>query len=198
VKSSDPRPESYKIDVDTLEIVGAPASTRRAWAARKAVLLPHRSHCMCCLKRQLEEDGRPTLGFFKPQTIERLIITSDASEWTEKELAKLRQSTFFENAPKSELQKIPFRFSYVYRCDHVECQGHTMTCTDWEVLEAYRSWRRRYPLDWESRFRAKFELWLREQDAHFFVGTVHNHPREWIIVGIWYAPFSDAEQMSLI
>jgi len=25
-------------------------------------------------------------------------------------------------------------------------------------------------------------------DTHFFVGTVANHPKSWIVVGVWYPP----------
>lgn len=26
-------------------------------------------------------------------------------------------------------------------------------------------------------------------DTHFYVGTVHRHPTEWIIVGLFYPPY---------
>jgi hypothetical protein len=29
---------------------------------------------------------------------------------------------------------------------------------------------------------------IKKNDTHFFVGTVHQHPGSWIIVGLFYPP----------
>jgi hypothetical protein len=43
--------------------------------------------------------------------------------------------------------------------------------------------------DWETAFRNRFERDMIEKyDTHFFVGTVHQHPNNWIIVGLFYPP----------
>jgi hypothetical protein len=101
----------------------------------------------------------------------------------------LTQDTFFEKAPVQTLEKIPFDFRYRFWCGDVGCNGHTMICTDWEMGQAYRDWRREYGDGWEAKFREKFETWMIEKrDTHFFVGTVHQHPGSWIIVGLFYPP----------
>jgi len=62
-------------------------------------------------------------------------------------------------------------------------------CTDWEMGQAYRRWRRDYGADWERVFRQRFEAEMIDKfDTHFFVGTVHQHPNNWIIVGLFYPP----------
>ena len=61
-------------------------------------------------------------------------------------------------------------------------------CTDWEMAQAYRMWRRKYGNDWEKYFRQKFEQEMMQKDTHFYVGTVHQHPANWIIVGLFYPP----------
>jgi len=65
-----------------------------------------------------------------------------------------------------------------------------MMCTDWEMGQAYRRWRKDYrDNDWERAFRQRFEVEMIEKfDTHFFVGTVHQHPNNWIIVGLFYPP----------
>jgi hypothetical protein len=61
-----------------------------------------------------------------------------------------------------------------------------MSCTDWEIGESFRRWRKEY---WESKFRQKYEdEMINKFDTHFYVGTVHKHPKEWIIVGLFYPP----------
>jgi hypothetical protein len=29
---------------------------------------------------------------------------------------------------------------------------------------------------------------IEKKDTHFFVGTIHQHPASWIIVGLFYPP----------
>ena len=57
------------------------------------------------------------------------------------------------------------------------------------MAEAYRQWRDKYGDQWELKFRQRFETEMIEKlDTHFFVGTVHQHPGSWIIVGLFYPP----------
>jgi hypothetical protein len=52
-----------------------------------------------------------------------------------------------------------------------------------------RRWRQEYPNNWEEKFRLRFEREMIEKyDTHFFVGTVHQHPKNWIVVGLFYPP----------
>jgi hypothetical protein len=151
------------------------------------LLEPFTAHCLCCLERQWEENKQPTLGFFRPGQIKRLIIQPDDPEWSADQLARLRQASLFDRRPPVELQKIPYKFSYEFRCPEDECRGHTRSCTDWEMHEAYRRWRRDYGDSWEEAFKRKFEYEMIElNDTHFFVGTLRGHPATWIIVGLFY------------
>lgn len=94
----------------------------------------------------------------------------------------------FAKAPASELEKIPYKFKYEFTCDEPSCSGHTLSCTDWEMGQSYRSWFRTYgPSGWETKFRHRYEEEMTNlNDTHFFVGTVHGHPASWIIVGLFY------------
>ncbi len=188
LKASDSRPESYKLNIDTIE-VGEFVGTQNNWRARRDVIKPLKRHSMCAIRQEREEKGAPTLGVFRPHEIKRLIIEPAAETWTAAEEAILKQDTLFEKAPAHTLEKIPFNFRYEFQCGEVECSGHTMMCTDWEMAEAYRSWRGKYGEEWATAFRQKFETeMIQKNDTHFFVGTVHQHPGSWIIVGLFYPP----------
>jgi hypothetical protein len=64
-------------------------------------------------------------------------------------------------------------------------------CTDWEMSESWREWRTRYGNQWEAKFRQRYERDMIERfDTHFFVGTLHQHPNRWIVVGLFYPPRS--------
>jgi hypothetical protein len=96
---------------------------------------------------------------------------------------------FEDNAPPRLLEKIPFKFSYEFRCDEDTCKGHTMMCSDWEMAESWRRWKDTYGDDWESKFRMRYEQdMIQRRDTHFYVGTVNKHPDNWIIVGLFYPP----------
>lgn len=84
--------------------------------------------------------------------------------------------------------RLPYDFKYAFTCADAACGGHELKCTDWEMGEAWRRWRDRYGAGWETKFREKFDTWMRSRDLQFFVGTLHEHQKEWIIVGLFYPP----------
>jgi hypothetical protein len=188
-KAKDARPESYKIVQNNITILSEPLPTDDHWRQRKERVVPLRAHCLCCLKRALDKDGAPTLGVFRPHKIERLEIAPESPDWTEDQKAILRQGHLWEKTPTKELEKIPYKFSYKFSCDHQDCKGHTLKCVDWEMGQSWRSWKDRYGSDWEAKFRQRYEdEMINKNDTHFFVGTVHKHPKSWIIVGLFYPP----------
>jgi hypothetical protein len=188
--ANDSRLESFKINQDSIA-VGAQVGSNDGWQQRRKILEPLRRSSMCRIQKERNERGAPTLGFFKPFKIERLSIDpADQVDWSPEERAILQQGgDLFQKAPEQLLEKIPFEFRYDYRCGDVDCNGHSMMCTDWEMMQAYRSWRRRYGNAWEAAFRSKFESeMINQNDTHFFVGTLHQYPSRWIIVGLFYPP----------
>ena len=186
----DSRPESHRLKPDSIRILSGPLPTDGAWRARKEVVFPMLSHCLCCLQKERDATGRPTLGIFKPKIIEKLTIKSESAEWESGQLAALRQGHLFEEGPPEQLEKIPFSFRYEFRCDHDECTGHRIICVDWEMAELWRKCKDDYGDNgWESKFRQRYETeMIGKYDTHFYVGTVHLHPQTWIIVGLFYPP----------
>lgn len=66
------------------------------------------------------------------------------------------------------------------------------------MAESYRQWRRRYGDGWETAFRNRYEREMKEKyDTHFYVGTVHGHPNNWVIIGLYYPPKAAQEQLPL-
>ncbi|MHB8442628.1 MAG: hypothetical protein ACYDBM_11415 [Candidatus Tyrphobacter sp.] len=187
--TADVRPESYKLNTDGIRIVSDPLPTTKAWHERKNVVKPLMAHCLCCLMEKRDRDGHPTLGLFRPKSIKKLRITPVSPDWTAQQSVLINQGDLFKKSPKRVLQKIPYGFYYHFNCDHDSCAGHQLSCTDWELGESYRKWRREYENQWEEKFRQKYEAdMIGKYDTHFFVGTVHQHPRNWIICGLFYPP----------
>ena len=187
--SRDTRPESYHLNLETIKL-GSKIAPTRGWADRKSRLKHLIRPSLCAIQQEQEVNGSPTLGLFRPGRIKRLVIKKCAADWTQKEKVILGQQTLgFQFAPNQQLEKIPYDFTYEFTCADPSCRGHKMKCTDWEMGEACRQWRNKYGEHWEQQFRAKFERdMMSKHDTHFFVGTVHMHPNNWMIVGLFYPP----------
>lgn len=187
--SSDVRPESYKLNTDSIKILSPPLSTENKWESRKEKVFPLKSPSLCELKAARDLNQFPTLGFIKPKKIISFSITSCSPHWTEYQLTSLRQYPMFSELPKTELEKLPYEFRYVFQCDDPNCHTHTLSCTDWEMGASYRAWRYKYGNKWETQFRNRYETeMILGRDTHFYVGTIHGHPGEWIIIGLFYPP----------
>jgi len=189
IKASDPRPESYNPDIDSINVLTDPLPTTNEWNSRKNIVIPLRTPSLCYLKRERDKHQHPTLGLFRPKVIDRLRITPTDAHWTQSQLEMLSQGHLFQQPPRIELEKVPYIFSYIFRCDDDACTGHTMMCTDWEMGESWRRWSKDYGEDWQAKFRQRYEQEMIEKyDTHFYVGTIHQHPKNWIIIGLFYPP----------
>ena len=66
----DTRPESYKLNVDTISI-REQLGSEDGWRERKRVLKPLIRDSMCQIRREREANSFPTLGLFRPAKIEK-------------------------------------------------------------------------------------------------------------------------------
>ena len=97
-RSDDPRPESYKVNMDSFEVVSDPIPTSRGWSLRKSLLFPLRAHCLCCLRKEQQAQGFPTLGLIRPHSITKFEIAQDTERnWTPSELRVLNQYSMFDD-----------------------------------------------------------------------------------------------------
>lgn len=187
-KSPDPRKESFEVDIDTVKILSPPLSTQNAWKGRREIILSLETPSLCHLQ-STRKQTRDTLGIFKPKTIHKFIIEPDTPDWTPAESEKLLQYSLYDKHPLKPLEKIPYKFSYKFTCNAPGCGGHKLMCVDWELGEAYRSWKHKYGDNWEWAIINRFETdMILRYDTYFFVGTIHGHPAAWIIIGLFYPP----------
>jgi hypothetical protein len=190
---SDSRKESHEVDVNSIKILGEPLSTENAWETRKKYVLPLMSPSLCYLQRTLPETGN-TIGIFKPRIIQKLVVQRDTLDWTPAEREKLFQPTVHDHLPFAPLEKIPYKFSYKFECQEQGCKGHELLCVDWELGESWRQWKRKYGDDWYWPLIKRYETDMALiKDTCFYVGTVHQYPSSWIIIGLFYPPFLDAK-----
>lgn len=184
---SDPRKESHLVDRDSISVNPEKIDTTNYWQKRKDIVLPLLSTSLCDLQAQRDKNEFPTLGIIKPK-IDSLTIESASEDWSAEELARLSQLNLIDDVSSlRRLEKIPYTFKYQFHCSKPGCTGHNMSCSDWEISEAYRTFRNKYGKDWESKLRDKFENgMINKCDTYFYVGTIHGHPNAWIVIGLFY------------
>jgi hypothetical protein len=106
------------------------------------------------------------LGLFRPKIIQRLIIEAEDPNWSESQLAALRQGLLFEKGPDKELEKVPFSFRYQFLCDEGTCSGHRMICTDWEMGQSWDHGSPNIGDQREEKFRQRYETEMIEAKRH--------------------------------
>ena len=202
--NDDRRPESHKIYVDTINLDGAPISTKNGWSARRRELGKLRLFTDFNELDHAREAEGLTLGLVRPSTVLGLDITPVADKnWTDEELKKLlqnqQQAGLFDEEDAGAIQtlrKLPFAFHYRYEC---KVSGETRTyrhkIADWEIGALYWNCRQRHGDAWENRFREKVEQSLPGADLMFLMGTIHRFPDQWLIVSLIYPPRERAGAM---
>jgi hypothetical protein len=189
-KNKDARKESYKIDANSIKLIGKPIDTKNKWELRKKIVLPLASKSLEEIQDNYHKDFT-SLGIFKPKQILDFIVEPDTSDWKPKQQAKLDQFKLLGEQPKL-LEKIPFKFSYKFKCDDSRCKGHTISIHDWEIYELYMSIKYKYHYAMDiilEKIKQKYfgEMCRTDKDTYLIVGTV-NHTKSFIIIGVFWPP----------
>lgn len=188
--TKDPRPESYKINCDSISRI-APLDTKQEWAQRKKLIMPLVGKSMCDIERLCDEKN-VSLGMFKPRRDVEFLwepVTSEFKPGTEELYAQL--SLF--NPQKKVLEKIPYIFRYKYFCENEPgCKGHKQCIIDWEIGESFRSWKKNiYKTDELTleKIRNKWqnELFSEKRDSYLLVGNQHRF-KTFMILGVFWPP----------
>jgi hypothetical protein len=182
----DNRKESCRPKLESIRLLEE-VSTVDNWAMRKKYVLARGALSMEQLW-ELQEKDKTSLGVVKPACIEDLIVEPSDPTWKPSFESALKQGNFF-GPDKKPLEKIPFKFSYKFRCNDARCNGHTMEITDWELGELYRRMRDKYqdPDEAAKKVKQRFfdTMCGPDKDTHFFVGTVKQFGT-WIVLGVFW------------
>jgi len=191
----DYRPESFKIDDNSLAIIRK-IDTTNNWQERKSLVLSLQFRSIADIQAQ----GK-SLGIIKPKSIERFFSKKTSREWNQKQQTVLNQLDLFE--PNIDLEKIPYQF--VYQFTDEDNVPHKYSISDWEIMELYRKCRDRSQLSGLEaeqyaleKVRQKLEDdFLESKDLYFIVGNLKNHAKSFMIIGLFYPPLVKFNQMEL-
>ncbi len=192
---ADLRPESFCPVKGAVITPGEFISTKNNWAERKAVVLKRGTQTMCHLNSLTSAEG--SLGIIRPLNV-RFKVKEDKREWKPQWRSLLDQQELF-GPQRKPLEKIPYKFSYLFNCDAPGCPGHNMMIADWEIGQLYRNVRDKYGSE-KTAIEKVEDKFLRDicgpdKDTYFFVGTVKRF-QTWIILGTFY-PLKEEPRLSL-
>jgi len=186
-KASDPRPESYTPNTDTLHRIrkALPPGTAKE---RRAFVEPLESASMCEIRRRRAVDGT-SLGIFRPAELLDFIIEEDRTPWDPSKQSRVDQTSMLMPG-KTALEKLPYRFLYAYRCADAGCKGHRQSIIDWEIGAAFRSWRDEHGSEAAAveLIRKKWaeQMWGSKRDTFFYTGNQHDNPDGFLVLGVFW------------
>ncbi len=200
----DLRPETRRPDRDSIELRGGQVSSRNAWALRRRFVEPLMAASMCEISRHQRRDGT-SLGVFRPGQVKDFKIEKARVDEAKLQIAKAwsAQTSLLDGLGADErtnqlreLEQVPWTFRYRYECQETGCRGHSQSIIDWEIAQFYR--RVRHFDDWRDRMRRRWvdEVCGADRDTAFFVGNMHQHPKSFLILGVWWPP-RRPEQLAL-
>jgi hypothetical protein len=193
----DPRPESYKIDCDSIESGDVIPSTKDEWSKRAEFVFRDRSwhfDSVDALLKAQKEKGT-SIGVVAPREVTKVDLVERSEEEVKsfdqkltevKKIhdAKRAQLDMFEKAIPPEMKKLDFlkrRVQVSWLCKTATCTGHRMQVLDWGLCELQRR-----DGDEKALSRMKELCRLDIYDLKFFLGNLFLYPTSFMIVGMWY------------
>lgn len=189
----DPRPESYKVNPESIIIEGTIPSDKYGWRARAEIVFNSKEYCFDSVEQLflLNKNQKTSMGFVEPKTIDQIEIEERPDEdyqnfikRLEENKQRLQQARLFDDLNIQEVKQLEYvskRFKIHWHCKGPNCNGHKMSIIDWEAYELVRK------VGLDSTL-SKLESILNLQDHHvgFFLGNLRLYPNSFAIGGIWW------------
>jgi hypothetical protein len=172
--NDDPRPESLRVDQQSIEIVGSLKPAQRERFLAKSIVTS--------LAR--ERAASRSLALLRPEIIEFLVERLQQSE-IDKDKARfeaLRDQGDLFTKQATPYSPCPFQFKYRYRIEDGERFG---TCQDWEIEATFFKWSHLYgSLKAVSEMERVFGQEYPKKGMLLAMGTHSLYPDTWLINGV--------------
>lgn len=172
--NNDPRPESRRVDQDSIEIFGELKKGERERFLSKSIVT----------SLQRERDAGRSLALLKADIKEFVVERKTPSELDEetKRFDKIRAQTDLFSKKSIPHRPCPYRFKYRYRTEDGE---RFNTCQDWEIEATYFKWSNEYG---EKEALEKMQHIFGEEypgkGMLLAMGTHSLYPNTWLINGV--------------
>jgi len=198
--TADPRPESFKVKGDAIQVVGH-IDTSDHWRLRSEVVFRDATwqfDSVAALKEAQRSVSR-SMGIVSVGAIEAVSVDfrppEDEAAFREKWKEIEAQRDLFHPQYK-ELEYLPYRIRLAWRCagpcDECAKTAHNMSVLDWGLLELAR--KTGSPEKAADRLRAITDP--RAHDFRLFMGSFRLRQYQFGIIGLWYPKL--AHQLDLL
>lgn len=201
-KHDDFRPESFRIDCDSIESGETIPTTRDEWGKRAEWMFRDPAwqfESVEALQKAQEEQGT-SIGVVTPREIKKVEVVKRSEEEEKNfeqkldevrkiQAAKRAQINMFEDTLPLEMKNLEFmkyRVQVRWLCKNSACRGHKMQVLDWGLCELQRR-----EGDEKALARMKDLCNLEKHDLKFFLGNLFMYPGSFLIVGMWYPKRQD-------
>lgn len=211
--TSDFRPESFRpTDLDKEIRLLDKIDTKGDWGKRRPFIEKNIWHNLTDLIAEAKNDKVGTsLAIVKPKEIIDFVWEPCEREWNKQKMDKViankAQGSLFDEEETRHVfkvvTKLPYDFSYIFTTE--DGKKRKIMIEDWELGALYLKCLKSAKGNEEEacqKVREKFLdfMWF-QQDLYFFMGTTkkfHNvSPNPFIIIGTFYPPKIDKDQLSL-
>jgi hypothetical protein len=199
---SDKRPESRKIDAESIDI----GIHLKGWKERSPWVEPLAGPPMCRLIDNVKSDiNEASLGAVRV-TGEPRIRFSEHPGWSAEQLNRFNayrnQGDLFQETPPTLLDAPSFIVHLDYSCEAPACGRHLQKIIDWELTALQFRYRRRPDADLKAAVIRNFlEIpFSQERRPMLLVGNQENVQRRasFTVLGLYYPKWSDIEQSGLL
>lgn len=178
----DPRPESFKVDENSIEIITDTKNKR----GKMALWQPYVVDGLVWLKEE-QKKNKCSLGIIKPDVNSLRFyhkLAKKASEDEQDLLSTAHQvqtSLFEETLTPLEPPKYIFYYEFM-----IDGNKHNMQIHDWEVQATFYNYMKTYK-DEEtalSKMKDFYNVKICEMSPHFIMGNLGSRPYQFMIIGV--------------
>ena len=207
----DARPESYRINSESIAIGTTVPSRRGNWDERAEWVLNEENifGSVEALQERWRNDYT-SLGLVKPNSISKIwherVGDAERHDYS-KRWDKLTKQFDLPIDPESGRKILPlraaeYRFKIRFHCSDPSCQrGHDFSVLDWDIDALYfkqKSARGAHIARQKVVEKLRDEVCADDKDLYFFLGNIATHPHVFTIVGFWWPKKKEAKlQMAL-
>src|ERR1700730_4208843 len=194
---SDRRPESHKIDCDSMEVGDFVPTDNQGWGARASIVFQNTSWQFDSVDalRAAQEASHTSIGVVTPREILKVDLyerPQDEKESFEEKKQRVQrianarrsQRLMFDEPRSGGMKRLDFQDKRVrieWRCNAPNCAGHTMQVLDWEAGELLRRHGE------EKALKKVADICnLSKHAVRFFLGNLRKYPASFSIGGLWY------------
>ena len=200
LKSSDSRPESFKVEPESISLGHILKSKGPDLNRRRLVVDQAFMGSMCDLLEE-QKQNRSSLGAIRVKKLIEFKVEQPSKEerWDKEVILRVSQNSLF-NQDREQLEEPKFSFKYKYRCENTNCNTHTQSITAWEIQQAFRNWRSKYSEEIALQMiEQKWgeQMWEANKDTVLFVGNHKKNPQGFLVLGVFWPTVGFTQQQLL-